>query len=110
MMSLRKLILFFIAFFISSSILVDWEDYSCNSNSRSIERILLTEKFEELNSKFSQVTDGASIIKIKKRYIWIEDSLIFFSNTSVLKIQSSYVYNKDIRCALKSFLHLFQLY
>lgn len=110
MIKLRDFLYFFVILFVSSSVVVDWNGFSFDSNPRNFQMTMLMNEYEEHNLQISHLTAKHSKVKISKRRMWINDFFEKYSAHEVypfFRIDNSYV---PIRCAVKSFLHLLQLY
>ncbi len=110
MKSLKQLLYFFIILFVSSSILIDWNGYSFESNPNTIQTTMFTDEYEDHNLQISHLTVKHFWGKISNRRMWIDD---FYEKYISRKIPITYNVNSqfiDIRCAVKSFLHLLQFF
>lgn len=110
MKSLRFYLHIFVILFVSSSVVIDWNGFPFESSSKNVQATMLMEAYEDHNLKISHPTFKHFKIKIYKTSRW---GNIFYDKSSTPKTFSTYFKKNayiDVRCAVKSFLHLLQLY
>ena len=101
---------FLIVLVVSSSVLIDWNGYPFDYNPRTIQNTILVDQYEDHNLQISHLTAKHFWVKISKRRMWIDD---FYHLYTTNKVPLNFKLNcpdVDIRCAVKSFLHLLKLY
>ena len=110
MQNLRRISLFFVLLFVTSSIVVDWDGFAIHAIHRSVESNVLADAYEDHNIQISHLTSKNSVVKVFKRRMWIDDYFEKFSFHHLKILVNSDCPFIDVRCAVKSFLHLLQLY
>lgn len=106
----RFFLRFLIVFFVSSSILIDWNGYPFESNPRTIQNTIFVDEYEDHNLQISHLTTKHFWVKIAERRMWIRDffeKYISFKVPITDEVDSTFI---EIRCAIKSYLHLLNLY
>lgn len=110
MKRLRDFLYFFVILFASSSVIVDWNGISFDSNPRNLHITMLTNEYEEHNLQISHLTAKHSKVKISNRRMWINDFFEKYNAQEVFPFAGIDNLFVPIRCAVKSYLHLLQLY
>jgi len=109
MRTFKQFLLYCIIALVGSSIFVDWNDTSFCNSKRNIERVVFIDRYEELNTQNFQRSEKHQTKKDQITLVPIQ----VFNDFSLQSLAAGFFpkpIHLEIRCSVKSFLHLLQLY